>query len=144
MTVFVLDASLALSWCIPDEYTPETNKILRRLQDDDSAVIPALWIWEIGNVLMLAERRKRLDPAQRQEQIAMLQSLDLEIDELSTRQAWSATARLAETYKLTLYDAAYLELALRRGLPLASLDRNLRAAAELAGVGYLPEAAVLS
>jgi predicted nucleic acid-binding protein len=135
----VLDASLAVCWCIEDEQSAATDKILDEIDSGGSAIVPALWIWEIGNVLMLAERKKRMSEKMRREQLAMLKGLGIEIDEFSTSQAWTETTRLAQIYGLSVYDAAYLELALRLNLPLGTLDRDLRKAATEAGVTCLPE-----
>lgn len=134
----VLDASLAVSWCIQDEQAEETAEILDRFAGDFSALVPALWIWEVNNILLVAERRGRLTFAKRKQQIAILRKLPIQIDEDAPEHVWSETNSLARTYGLTVYDAAYLELALRHGIPLGSLDNGLRAAAGKASIKCLP------
>ena len=101
------------------------------------AVAPSLWPLEVLNALIMAERRKRVDAAQRQRLSGFLRDLPIALDDETAAQAWSATIQLAERHRLTVYDAAYLELAQRRDLPLASLDQELRAAAEAAGVALV-------
>jgi predicted nucleic acid-binding protein len=135
----VLDASLAVSWCIQDEQTEETEEILDSFAGGFRALVPALWLWEVNNILLVAERRGRLTYAKRKQQIAILRSLPIEIDEDAAEHTWSDTNSLARTYGLTVYDASYLELALRLGIPLGSLDSELRTAAtKKASVKCLP------
>lgn len=135
----VLDSSLALSWCLQDEQTKATDDILDTFAKGSSALVPSLWVWEVNNVLLMAERSGRLDPIKRHQQIAILKKLPIDIDESAHQQAWNETTMLAHAHRLSVYDAAYLELALRQGLPLGSLDRELRNAAKKIGVKCLPE-----
>src|ERR1700733_5440284 len=136
---FVLDCSLIISWCVEDEQSAATEEILDNLTQGGSALVPSLWVWEVNNVLLMAERAKRLDAAKRHQQIILLQKLPINIDEEAHKQGWNETATLAHMHDLTVYDAAYLELALRQGIPLGSLDRNLRTAAKKIGIKCLPE-----
>jgi predicted nucleic acid-binding protein len=136
---FVLDASLAISWCLQEEQTSATEAIFNSLAQTGSALIPSLWLWEINNALWMAERSGRLEAKKRHQQVALLQKLPINVDEDAPRQAWGDTSSLAQRYNLTVYDAAYLEIALRHGLPLASLDTSLRKAAKKAKVKCLPE-----
>jgi predicted nucleic acid-binding protein len=136
---FVADCSMAMAWILKDETTPATDKVLDLLGHGDSAWVPALWRWEVSNVLLLAERRKRVTKAEVNSHLSLLGALPIEHDEVAVSQAWNATHALAQKHKLTSYDAAYLELAVRRGLPLASLDTELRAAAKAEKVELLPE-----
>jgi predicted nucleic acid-binding protein len=124
----VLDASLALAWYFQDEATPETDTILDRVAET-GAIVPALWRLELANGLQVAVRRGRITAAYRDPSLADLTQMQIETDLETDLHAWSATLRLAEKHQLTLYDAAYLELAQRRRLPLATLDRGLRRAA---------------
>jgi predicted nucleic acid-binding protein len=133
---FVLDNSVALAWCFEDERTPALLVILQRVSET-GAIAPSLWPLEALNGLFVAERRGRLDMARRRRLQTFLEMLPISIDAETTAQVWTATARLAEQWGLSAYDAAYLELADRRGLPLASLDRQLRAAASGLGVPLL-------
>ncbi|HWB47665.1 MAG TPA: type II toxin-antitoxin system VapC family toxin [Stellaceae bacterium] len=133
---FVLDNSIAIAWCFEDEQTPATLALLQRVAET-GAVAPALWPLEAVNALLAAERRGRLDPVRRQRLMGFLRALPVTIDTDTASQAWSETAGLAARYGLSSYDAAYLELAYRRVLPLASLDGALRTAAESLGVALL-------
>ena len=137
MTVaFVLDASIALAWCFADEATAESWEVLDRLDADD-AVAPSLLSLEIANVLALAERRQRIDRSRVAEFIGLIESLAIEIDEETSTHALHAVLDLARDEALTAYDASYLELALRLGLPLATKDAALRRAAAALGVRLL-------
>jgi predicted nucleic acid-binding protein len=131
---FVVDASFALPWALRDEATAATDKFLDSLGRGAKAFAPALWRWEIANALLSIERQKRASLLEVSGHLSLLQSLPVEIDESAASHAWSGTHSLARKHRLTSYDAAYLELALRRGLPLASLDRDLIAAAKAEGV----------
>ena len=133
---FVVDSSVALSWCFEDERTPSLVALLDRVTDS-GAVAPSLWPLEVLNALLAAERRRRVDFIKRHELIGALQSLPIALDTETAAQAWITTNRLAEQYRLTLYDAAYLELAQRLDLPLATLDADLREAANALGVPLL-------
>ena len=132
----VIDSSVALTWCFEDERTPATVAVLDRVAQA-GAVAPTLWPLEVLNALAMAERRKRLTAVQRHHLAGFLRDLPITLDPETAAQAWSATARLAEQHRLTLYDASYLELAQRLGLPLATLDRELRVAADALGVSVL-------
>lgn len=132
----VLDSSVTLTWCFEDERCPETLNILTQVAEE-GAIAPALWPLEVLNALLMAERRQRLDSAQRQQLGGFLQDLPVVLDHQTAAQSWNVTAHLAQRYKLTLYDAAYLELAQRRNLPLATLDQDLRQAASALGVPLL-------
>lgn len=135
----VLDSSLTLAFFFEDEATPETDDVLDSLGKGAKAVTPAIWNWEVGNVLLLAERRKRITPAEAHQHLTALGTLPIEVDTDAQRAAWNATFLLAKKHQLTLYDAAYLELAIRRGFPLGSLDTDLRKAAKAEGVQLLPK-----
>ena len=136
---FVLDASLAMAFVFEDEATPRTDRVLDDLGEGNEAVTLPLWPWEVGNVLLMAERRKRITVADSNRHLSALQSLPIAMDENSSREAWNASLLLARAHQLTLYDAAYLELAIRLGAPLGSLDTELRKAAKAEGVKLLPE-----
>jgi len=132
----VLDSSVALAWV----YADETSDAVLGLFDDiriSGAWVPGLWRWEIANVLQLNVRRGRHAGDFRDSALAGLALLPVKVDAEADRQAWSATVSLAERHGLTIYDAAYLEIASRRKIGLASLDRQLRAAAMSEGVQLL-------
>lgn len=133
---FVVDCSVAVTWCFADEASPAADALLDRMQEA-GAVVPALWHLEIGNVLLQAERRGRLTAADQAARVALLRRLPLETDAETTSRALGEILLLARAQRLTTYDAAYLELAARRGLPLATRDRALQAAAEQLGVALL-------
>ena len=132
----VIDSSAALAWVYPDETTEPIRNVLE-LVIDSGAWVPALWKLEVANVLENGVRRGRTDSAFRDATLADLALLPISVDPETDRQAWSATLHLADRYRLTLYDAAYLELAQRRRLPLATLDDELRIAATAEGVSLL-------
>ncbi len=133
----VLDVSLSCAWCFADEASEGAWAILELLQMN-RAQVPALWLWETANVLMQAERRGRISPAASRTFLGLLEGLPISVDQPTTASAWHDTLALARSHRLTSYDAAYLELALRRGLPLASRDKGLQAAARTEGVPLLP------
>jgi predicted nucleic acid-binding protein len=131
---FVVDASVTLAWCFEDEASPETEAILDLLADD-TAVVPALWELEVSNVLLLAERRGRLTEAQSTRFVALLAKLPILVDAGSVDM--NAVLATGRRHRLTAYDAAYLVLAEREGLPLATSDAALHSAASAAGVATL-------
>ncbi len=132
----VLDSSVALAWAYSDETTTGIEAALERAVTE-GAWVPGLWKLEVANVLETGIRRGRRDAAFRDATLVDLALLPIQTDGETDQQAWGATLRLAERHRLTLYDAAYLELAVRRGLPLATLDEELRAAAQREGVELL-------
>jgi predicted nucleic acid-binding protein len=129
---FVLDNSITMVWFMPDEASESATALLHRTATQ-GAVVPMLWPIEIGNTLTIAVRRRRISLKQRTTALNLLSGLPIEVDAETQKQAWGDTLALADEFKLSLYDACYLELARRRRLPLASLDRDLRAAG--AGLG---------
>ena len=124
----ILDSSAALAWIYADEITPAIRQVFDLLREN-GAWVPSLWRLEVANILEMGVRRARHDVAFRDATLADLALLPINLDAETDRQAWGATLRLAERHRLTLYDAAYLELAQRLRLPLATLDSDLRAAA---------------
>ena len=133
LAAFVLDCSVTVSWLMPDE-SFDLNLLDQVVEK--GAIVPSLWSLEIGNVLLIAERKKRITLEQRQKAIHTLSELPIVVDTLTSDHAWLETMELAERYDLTLYDASYLELALRRSLPLATFDKSLKRAAEQASVPF--------
>jgi predicted nucleic acid-binding protein len=130
---FILDCSVTMAWCFDDEATNLTNAVRDSLVAA-GAVVPSIWPLEVANATIVGERRKRLDEARSRRFITLLESLPIVVDGETSLHAFSDISHLARTYQLSAYDAAYLELAIRRGLPLACLDGKLRAAATAAGV----------
>jgi predicted nucleic acid-binding protein len=129
-----------LTGCFEDERTPATKSVLDQLADH-GAVAPSLWPQEVVNALLMAERRSRVNAAQRQRLTGFLQDLPIRLDTETAERAWNVTATLAAQHRLTLYDASYLELAWRTRLPLATLDKELRTAASALGLPLLGLAA---
>lgn len=133
MTSLVIDASTAMCWCFEDEATEATDQLLRDLRVN-VAMVPAHWFLEITNVLVMAERGGRITPADASEFIALLEALNVAVDEEGARHVFGRVFGFARGERLTAYDAAYLELAMRLGVPLATKDRELGQAAERLGV----------
>ena len=132
----VLDASLTLSWYFDDERSAGADAVLDQVADH-GAFVPSSWRLEVANGLQEAVRRKRVDAAFRDNALGQLNRLPIEVDQETDAHAWSVTLRLAERFQLSLYDAAYLELAQRRHVPLATLDHALRTAAGALAIGVL-------
>lgn len=133
---FVLDASVALLWLAPDTNpagTAYAGAVLKTLKASQ-ALVPSLWPLEVGNVIAKIEARNIVTEADSQRFIALLERLDIVTDLATAGRALGDTLNLARRYKLSVYDAAYLELALRTGHPLATLDADLAKAATLAGI----------
>lgn len=124
----VLDSSVTLAWVYGDETTEPVSQVFDLLSQS-GAWVPQLWRLEVAHVLEMGVRRNRHDSDFRDATLADLAQLPIQVDGETDNQAWGATLRLAQRHQLTLYDAAYLELALRRSLPLATLDKDLRRAA---------------
>lgn len=136
MSLCVLDASTTFPWLFEDEASPVADALLDHVTEH-GAVVPPLWFLECANGLAMAERRGRIDSAGIAQAIALLRRLPLMVDEAAPSRALDAVLDLARAHRLTTYDAGYLDLALRRGLPLATDDAPLRAAAGAAGVTLL-------
>jgi len=135
--ICVIDASVTLSWVYTDEHSAASDALLARVAGQ-GAVVPALWRLEIANALQVGLKRKRIDATYRDAAIRKLVLLPIETDPDTNYYAWSTTLSLAESHQLTVYDASYLELALRLSLPLATRDDQLAAAASSAGATLLP------
>ena len=133
----VLDSSVTLSWCFQDESTSATDELLDRV-GAIGAVCPALWPLEVSNGLLMSERRGRVDSLRRQQLLNFIRDLPVEIDVDGVSRVWGPINQLALRFTLTAYDAAYLELAQRLELPLASLDQAMRSAAYQLGISVLP------
>jgi predicted nucleic acid-binding protein len=133
---FVVDSSVTLAWCFEDEATPQTEAILDRLIED-TAIVPALWELEVSNVLLAGEHRSRLTEAQSARFVALLGQLPIHVDSASVEMG--AVLAAGRRHALTANDAAYLVLAEREGVTLATLDAKLRHAAKAAGVAVIPE-----
>ena len=135
---FVIDASISLSWCFGDERTARTDGVLERLRTEE-AVAPSIWPLEVANGLRSAERRGRIDEREMMGVTRLLNALPIRAEELPLRRALSEVLPLARALAITAYDAAYVELALRMGLPLATADDRLASAAVAAGAQLLDQ-----
>jgi predicted nucleic acid-binding protein len=135
---FVLDASMTMSWCFADESTPYSRSLLAELLRS-YAEVPALWLVEVVNVLAINERKKRITSLGSEEFLQTLAGLDIRVQPASQPIDGSALLSLTRQYGLTAYDAAYLELAKRKGLPLATFDKDLLRAAPLEGVALVAQ-----
>ena len=141
MTVFVLDCSIAAAWLLEDEARPETDDLLEQLRHS-SALVPNLWHLEVGNMLIQAEKRGRIATAQISTRLELLGSLPIVTDAQTSPRAFREILTLARSQALKTYDAAYLELAIRRGIPLATQDKALIRAANVTKVETLPVATI--
>ena len=141
MTGFVLDCSVAATWLFPDQGTPETEALLDRLKIE-GALVPGIWHLEVGNVLVRAERRRRIARAKVTAYLHLLRRLAIVTDAETDDRALRETLQLARECGLSTYDAAYLELAMRRGVQLATLDRALIRAARYMQVETVPRTAL--
>ena len=131
----VLDCSLALAWGLPDEGSKHADRVLVRAARTTSVFwVPALWWYEVSNALAMAQRRKRITDSDRTHLVDLYARLSIQTDTYLGPDIILRLSGLAEQYTLSAYDAAYLELAQRRGLALASLDLSLSTAARRAGV----------
>ena len=136
MNRFVLDTSVALAWCFEDEQSAQADRVLDLL-GSATAMAPAIWPIEIGNALLAAERRKRITPAGVSSSLRLLGSLHIRLDDASPSLDSEHLVVLARSQNLSVYDAVFLHLAMREGIPLATLDRSLARAARRAGVSVL-------
>jgi predicted nucleic acid-binding protein len=133
---FTLDASVTMAWCFEDETDAYTDSVLDRLQSTE-AIVPAIWPLEVVNVLLGGLRHGRVTEARALRFLQFLQALPIEVDPAIQSVPLAAVLHLARSQQLSSYDAAYLELAIRGGLPLATKDQRLRAAAGRTGVSLV-------
>lgn len=133
MTAFVADCSVTASWVLPDEVSERASDLIGRL-GSDAIFVPFLWPSEIANVLLMAERRGRLTPTQRDAAFAELKKLPIVVVPFDYQADWAATYALADRFGLTFYDACYVRLAAQSGEALATFDKQMRTAAEALGL----------
>ena len=131
------DASTSFSWVRPNQLTETANRLLTDAQQGAAIHVPSLWRFEVANGLLVAVRRKLMTEVERKSGLSFLSRLNIVIDSDAVSLAWTTISDLAVSYGLSVYDAAYLELAIRKQLPLASRDGPLRKAAEKARVEVL-------
>lgn len=131
---FVADASVAIGWVHPAQGTRQTAAMLEAIADGATLEVPALWPLEVANALIVLVRRRKLREDERQAGLGWLRGLRVRLDHDMASLAFSRLSELAATHQLSVYDAAYLELAQRRRLVLGCKDGPLRTAAQHAGV----------
>ena len=136
--MFVVDCSVTMAWAFEDQSTEQTDAVLERLIAEE-AVVPDIWALEVANVLLAAERRKRLTRAKTTRFIELLGGLPIAFDDDGQMHVFASVLPLARDARLSSYDAAYLELAMRLDVPLATTDASLRRAAREAGVTLLSQ-----
>jgi predicted nucleic acid-binding protein len=134
MRAFVADASVAIGWVHPAQATPLTESLLEAIADGATVEAPALWPLEVANALTVLTRRRKLTEDEREAGLGWLRRLPIRLDNEMALLAFSRLSELASAHELSVYDAAYLELAQRKGLALACKDGPLRKAARRAGV----------
>jgi predicted nucleic acid-binding protein len=135
---FVLDNTVTMAWCFNDEATPFTETMLSRLSSlTDSAIVPALWLYEVVNVTGLAVRKGRITKDKARAFLDSLADLPIEIEDATRTRLFTSVLALVGRHKLTAYDASYLELAIRHDLPIAALDKVLTKAAREEGVALV-------
>lgn len=125
-----------MAWCFEDEVTPAAEDVLDEVVESN-AIVPSIWRFEVGNALQMAIRRKRITDVFRDDALARLLAMPISVDPDTDAHAWTTALRLSQRFGLTLYDAAYVELAQRHSLPLATLDEEMRAAAIALSVSVL-------
>jgi predicted nucleic acid-binding protein len=138
LSAVVVDSSIALTWCFKDEATPETDTLFERVRDD-GAIVPGLWYLELSNVLLQAEKRGRIGTSDVAARLGLISELPISVDHETTARAWRDILQIARIDGLTTYDATYLELARRLGLPLLTKDKELARAARRSSIAVFPE-----
>ena len=134
---FVVDASVGVAWVHPAQATPQSEAMLQAVYDGAVVEAPALWPLEVANALLVLVRRKKLSADERQQSLLALQGLSVELDHEMSSLAFTKLSALAAQHRLSVYDAAYIELALRKNLPLGCKDGPLREAAKRCHLGSL-------
>jgi predicted nucleic acid-binding protein len=137
MAILVLDASVSLAWCFEDETTDEIKRLFRRFSAGDSAIVPAHWPIEVSNVLLLAQRRRRISPNLCNQYWDQFSDLPIDVDLPLSMSDMNRVLAVSEKHGLTTYDGAYVDLAIRQGAELASLDASMTRAAKAEGVALL-------
>lgn len=133
---FVLDCSVTMAWCFLDE-TSSYAKRARAMLEDNEAKVPMLWPIEVANTLCIAERQKRINKYESMRFKSLLNELPISLDDKTASKALEDTLDIARNINITVYDATYLELALRDNIPIATLDKKLQKAAQHIGIELL-------
>ena len=137
MSSFVIDASIVLTWCFPDEHSSLAQSVAERFKQGDTALATAFWPHEVLNALLVGEKRKRISAPLVRSFLRDLATLPVALEQFHTAEVFERTESLARKYDLTAYDAAYLDLAIEKDLPLATLDDRLIHACKLAGTSLV-------
>jgi predicted nucleic acid-binding protein len=136
---FVVDASVALTWCFPDENSAFAQKVAQMFKEGDSAIAPSFWPHEVLNALLVGEKRKRISVDLVRTFLTDLETLPIALQEVPAEAVFDRIQALSRAHGLTTYDAAYLDLAQSNGLPLATLDEDLIHACSKTGVELIRE-----
>jgi predicted nucleic acid-binding protein len=136
---FVVDASVVLTWCFPDENSALAQRVAQMFKQGDSAIAPSFWPHEVLNALLVGEKRKRISTGLIRTFLTDLEALPIALQELEAADVFDRIQFLSRGHGLTTYDAAYLDLAQTSGLPLATLDDDLIRACSKTGVGLIRE-----
>ncbi len=128
---------MALSWIHPAQSSPRSEKLLSEVETGALIIVPCLWHFEIANILLVLQRRGKINSLERKRAVDLLSGMNFTVDEMPGNSVFEATSALAEKHGLSIYDAAYLELAIRRRLQLASRDDTLNAAASKYGLAEI-------
>jgi predicted nucleic acid-binding protein len=134
---FIADSSVAIAWVVLSQSTPKTVELLEIVKGGSSFVVPVLWTFEVANALLALRRRQRIQRDEYDQALLDLADSSPVVDDEGPSRALNSISQLAEKYNLSVYDAVYLELALRKGLPLASRDTALNKAGRSAGIETL-------
>ena len=134
---FVIDTSVVITWCFKDEASQYADSVLDSLEHF-TAIAPSIWPLEVGNVLLAAERKNRLSEADSIRFIALLFELPISVDQEPPERMIKEIFALAREHKLSAYDASYLDLAMKRGIPIATLDNRLMKTAKRSNVSIMP------
>jgi predicted nucleic acid-binding protein len=137
MSSFIADSSIGIAWVHPGQATERTRSLLAEVETGAAVHVPSLWPLELANALLVAVRRKLITHSQRKSALLLLSGLNVTVDPEASSLAWTTISDLAATHNLSVYDSTYLELALRKRLPLASRDEPLRLAARREGLALL-------
>lgn len=138
MPAIVVDASMAIAWVHPAQATDESDAWLQRIADGAELVVPSIWPLEVSNALLVLQRRRKLTPAERAAALRAIESLPIRLDYEGAESAFTTLSEIATRETLSVYDAAYLDVAMRRELPLGCKDGPLRTAAARSGVSLTP------
>jgi predicted nucleic acid-binding protein len=136
LTAFILDSSVTMRWCFENTSTPYADEVLEQLLTGQQAHVPVLWLYEVVSVLAKAQRSASITADKAHGFLEDIRSLDITVDDESLSHVFGDVHRLAVEHGLSGYDAAYLELAIRKDLPLATLDEELQKAANTRGSNY--------